>query len=396
MLNICKFLKKLILESMLFTLLATALLNIFVTSDINHDSPTVYSENKINNYDVITISQSGSLFYSVTNEIIDSVNKLNSNVTFIGRANVGVESVVTLNNDVKLSTLENYLYNISLKTIESSTVDYFYNDEVSKVIKNNQLVVSSLTAERYNLSINDKINLIGMNNEPLEITVGMILKDSELGWFEGVVNKDIGYKLGIYRNIQAIIWDKEINENHFVELYKNIKYKKVKYTFRESNPNKNWVLPTALVKEMFGDFQIKERDGTWITTEPSWREENIQAKKVPILGTTRCHRLMWEPLEGALNQILEEGLADTLSIKDFKKSGGCYAPRRINRFDAGGSISRHAWGIAIDINTKSSYHPRVVEIFNSWGFAWGGTWTSPDEMHFELRDLSASISNTGS
>ena len=138
---------------MLFTLLATALLNIFVTSDINHDSPTVYSENKINNYDVITISQSGSLFYSVTNEIIDSVNKLNSNVTFIGRANVGVESVVTLNNDVKLSTLENYLYNISLKTIESSTVDYFYNDEVSKVIKNNQLVVSSLTAERYNLSI---------------------------------------------------------------------------------------------------------------------------------------------------------------------------------------------------------------------------------------------------
>ena len=381
---------------MLFTLLATALLNIFVTSDINHDSPTVYSENKINNYDVITISQSGSLFYSVTNEIIDSVNKLNSNVTFIGRANVGVESVVTLNNDVKLSTLENYLYNISLKTIESSTVDYFYNDEVSKVIKNNQLVVSSLTAERYNLSINDKINLIGMNNEPLEITVGMILKDSELGWFEGVVNKDIGYKLGIYRNIQAIIWDKEINENHFVELYKNIKYKKVKYTFRESNPNKNWVLPTALVKEMFGDFQIKERDGTWITTEPSWREENIQAKKVPILGTTRCHRLMWEPLEGALNQILEEGLADTLSIKDFKKSGGCYAPRRINRFDAGGSISRHAWGIAIDINTKSSYHPRVVEIFNSWGFAWGGTWTSPDEMHFELRDLSASISKTSS
>ena len=381
---------------MLFTLLATALLNIFVTSDINHDSPTVYSENKINNYDVITISQSGSLFYSVTNQIIDSVNKLNSNVTFIGRANVGVESVVTLNNDVKLSTLENYLYNISLKTIESSTVDYFYNDEVSKVIKNNQLVVSSLTAERYNLSINDKINLIGMNNEPLEITVGMILKDSELGWFEGVVNKDIGYKLGIYRNIQAIIWDKEINENHFVELYKNIKYEKVKYTFRESNPNKNWVLPTALVKEMFGDFQIKERDGTWITTEPSWREENIQAKKVPILGTTRCHRLMWEPLEGALNQILQEGLADTLSIKDFKKSGGCYAPRRINRFDAGGSISRHAWGIAIDINTKSSYHPRVVEIFNSWGFAWGGTWTSPDEMHFELRDLSASISKASS
>ena len=52
--------------------------------------------------------------------------------------------------------------------------------------------------------------------------------------------------------------------------------------------------------------------------------------------------------------------------------------------------------IAIDINTKSGYPPRVVEIFNDWGFAWGGTWTSPDEMHFELRDLSASVSKTSS
>jgi hypothetical protein len=115
---------------------------------------------------------------------------------------------------------------------------------------------------------------------------------------------------------------------------------------------------------------------------------------MPILGITRCHRLMWEPLEGALNQILEEGLEGYLSIEEWRSSGGCYAPRRISRFDAGGSISRHAWGIAIDINTKSGYPPRIVEIFNSWGFAWGGTWTSPDEMHFELRDLSASISKS--
>ena len=83
-------------------------------------------------------------------------------------------------------------------------------------------------------------------------------------------------------------------------------------------------------------------------------------------------------------------------MAEFQKSGGCYAPRRINRFNAGGAISRHAWGIAIDINVKSEYHPRVVEIFNSWGFAWGGTWTSPDEMHFELRDLSSSISQASS
>ena len=381
---------------MLYALLTSMILNFSLSPDISHENENQYNKNKIDNYDIITISQSGSLFYSVTNQILQSVNNLNTNVTFIGRANVGLESTTFANNEINLTTLDNFLYNLSIKTIESSVVDYFYDEESAQAIRDNKIVISELTASRYELNVGDYVNLVGLNSEIIPIEVGKVIKDSKIGWFEGVVNKELGFKLGIYRNIQAIIWDSHINENFLIELHKNINYKKVKLTFRENRVNKNWVLPTALVKEMFGDFQIKERDGVWITTEPEWREENIQNKRMPILGITRCHRLMWEPLEGALNQILEEGLEEYLSIEEWRSSGGCYAPRRINRFDAGGSISRHAWGIAIDINTKSSYPPRVVQIFNDWGFAWGGTWTSPDEMHFELRDLSASVSKTGS
>ena len=381
---------------MLYALLTSMILNFSILPDISHENENHYTKNKIDNYDIITISQSGSLFYSVTNQILQSVNNLNTNVTFIGRANVGLESTTFANNEINLTTLDNFLYNLSIKTIESSVVDYFYDEESAQAIRDNKIVISELTASRYELNVGDYVNLVGLNSEIIRIEVGKVIKDSKIGWFEGVVNKELGFKLGIYRNIQAIIWDNHINENFLIELHKNINYRKVKLTFRENRVNKNWVLPTALVKEMFGDFQIKERDGVWITTEPEWREENIQNKRMPILGITRCHRLMWEPLEGALNQILEEGLEEYLSIEEWRSSGGCYAPRRINRFDAGGSISRHAWGIAIDINTKSSYPPRVVEIFNDWGFAWGGTWTSPDDMHFELRDLSASVSKTGS
>ena len=381
---------------MLYALLTSMILNFSISPDMSHENENHYTKNKINNYDIITISQSGSLFYSVTNQILESVNNLNTNVTFIGRANVGLESTTFANNEINLTTLDNFLYNLSIKTIESSVVDYFYDEESAQAIRDNKIVISELTASRYELNVGDYVNLVGLNSEIIPIEVGKVIKDSKIGWFEGVVNKELGFKLGIYRNIQAIIWDSHINENFLIELHKNINYRKVKLTFRENRVNKNWVLPTALVKEMFGDFQIKERDGVWITTEPEWREENIQNKRMPILGITRCHRLMWEPLEGALNQILEEGLEKYLSIEEWRSSGGCYAPRRINRFEAGGSISRHAWGIAIDINTKSGYPPRVVEIFNDWGFAWGGTWTSPDEMHFELRDLSASVSKTSS
>ena len=379
---------------MIYSLLVSVLINLSSIPITNNQETVSQPKNKIDNYEVITISQSGSLFYSVTNQIIESVKNLESNVTFIGRANVGLESTTAPNEEIKVSTLENFLYSVSVKTIDSTVTNMFYDADTADVINSGMLVVSSLTSERYQLEVGDIVNFVGLNNEKIAIEVGKVIKDSTLGWFEIVVNKEVGYKLGIFRNIQAIIWDSKVNENFLIELHKNIKYKKVKFTYKNITPNKNWVLPNALVKEMFGDFQIKERDGVWITTEPQWREKNIQNKRMPILGITRCHRLMWEPLEGALNQILEEGLEEYLSIEEWKSAGGCYAPRRISRFDAGGSISRHAWGIAIDINTKSGYPPRIVDIFNSWGFAWGGTWTSPDEMHFELRDLSASISKS--
>ncbi len=347
--------------------------------------------NGIENYDVITISQPGVLYYSVTNQIIESVKNLDSNVTFIGRANVGLEKIIDINNVETLSTNPDYLYSLSVKSIESKYADLFYTDEITKLIKENKIIISKLTAEQYSVNIGDKLVLVGMNEIITEVEVGEIISDSEIGWFEAVVSKDVGYELGINRNIQAIIWDSKVTENHFVEIYKNIKYKQLRVTFRDAKPNKNWVLPTALVKNYFGDFQIKEKDGTWIIIEPAWRTENIERKEMPIIGRATCNKIMWKPLLGALNQVIDEGLENTLYKEEFQKSGGCYAPRRINRFNAGGSISRHAWGIAIDINVKSGYHPRVVEIFNEWGFAWGGTWTSPDEMHFELRDVSPSV-----
>ena len=348
--------------------------------------------NRIDNYEILSISQPGSLFYSVTNGIIKSAINLNSNLTFIGRANVGLEKIVDENNVEKLTTRKDYLYSLSIKTIHNDVSDLFYSKKVSKSLINNEIIISELTANLYSLQKGDVMFLIGLNQEKVEVVVGEIIPDSEIGWFEGVVNKDMGYKLGINRNIQAIIWGDKITENHLIEIYRNIEYKKIRVTGRNSTPNRNWVLPTALVKEMFGDFQIKERDGTWITIDKNWKDENIETKRVPILGRITCHRLMWEPLVGVLNQIIEEGLESGLSREQFISSGGCYAPRRISRFDSGGSISRHAWGIAIDINTKTGYKPRIVEIFNDWGYAWGGTWTSPDAMHFELRSLSASIS----
>ena len=224
---------------MIYSLLVSVLINLSSIPITNNQETVSQPKNKIDNYEVITISQSGSLFYSVTNQIIESVKNLESNVTFIGRANVGLESTTAPNEEIKVSTLENFLYSVSVKTIDSTVTNMFYDADTADVINSGMLVVSSLTSERYQLEVGDIVNFVGLNNEKIALEVGKIIKDSTLGWFEIVVNKEVGYKLGIFRNIQAIIWDSKVNENFFIELHKNIEYRKVKFTYKKPSPNKN-------------------------------------------------------------------------------------------------------------------------------------------------------------
>ena len=200
-------------------LLAVLLIAVFTPGvAIANDEPNIKKSNRIDNYQTITISQSGSLFYSVTNQIIQGANNLNANLSFIGRANVGLDKITDEFGNEKLETKKDYLYSISVKTVEKDFVDYIYPEDISNKINSDLIIVSELTANLYSIKIGDIIHLVGLNGEPLEIVVGDIVPDSKLGWFEAVVSKETGFKLGIYRNIQAIIWGNKITENHLIEI----------------------------------------------------------------------------------------------------------------------------------------------------------------------------------
>jgi hypothetical protein len=71
--------------------------------------------------------------------------------------------------------------------------------------------------------------------------------------------------------------------------------------------------------------------------------------------------------------------------------GGCFAPRIIPG-SIGHALSAHAFGGAIDINVQENLvgavphqDPRLVAVFQRWGFTWGGWWMRPDGMHFEFQ-----------
>lgn len=96
-----------------------------------------------------------------------------------------------------------------------------------------------------------------------------------------------------------------------------------------------------------------------------------------------CNKAMVGPLAQAFKNINERGLADQVKTWD-----GCFNIRRKR-----GSISAslHSWGIAIDINAAwngfgktPTMSPELVQCFVDAGFDWGGRWSKPDGMHFQL------------
>ena len=82
--------------------------------------------------------------------------------------------------------------------------------------------------------------------------------------------------------------------------------------------------------------------------------------------------------------------------KYLKRTGGTFNWRNIAGTNR---LSNHSFGAAIDINTQYSNYWKwdgsvtwknqipmeIVEIFEKYGFIWGGKWYHYDTMHFEYR-----------
>jgi len=144
------------------------------------------------------------------------------------------------------------------------------------------------------------------------------------------------------------------------------------------------LLPQVALKERFGEFAYRPAEGRQIVQDSAWKDEHILTARVPILGEVVCHREILPALDGAMRELVEAGLASAVDPSDY---AGCYGPRLIG---PGQALSRHAWGVAVDLNATTNrfgdpptIDGRVVDTMARWGFTWGGGWLNPDGMHFE-------------
>lgn len=145
------------------------------------------------------------------------------------------------------------------------------------------------------------------------------------------------------------------------------------------------VAPQALIKRDFGEFAVGAASGREVTTDQAWVAANIVTETVPLLGEVRCHRRVIEPLRRALEAVESSGVEDAVNPGAF---AGCFNARGIS---PGSALSRHSWGIALDLNVTGdprgrdvSFASELVDAMRKEGFRSGADWLVPDPAHFEF------------
>jgi hypothetical protein len=175
----------------------------------------------------------------------------------------------------------------------------------------------------------------------------------------------------------------------------------------------------AEVKSTFGELAFTEgptRD--FLAWDTAWSDARVGSMAMPILGTVECNVAVLPALRDVLREVdeLQEAILDeqfAQQVADAQAATtlpadpnepppelppleplpypllepdanlGCWNPRLI---DAGAGVSRHAYGIAIDLRAPAVtgvHDERVIAIFAAHGFTWGGDFLASDPIHFE-------------
>jgi hypothetical protein len=112
--------------------------------------------------------------------------------------------------------------------------------------------------------------------------------------------------------------------------------------------------------------------------------ENLEIGLIP--KKIYCNKDMVVPLSHAFNNLIQRGC-----VAELKTWDGCF---NIRKKRGGSTMSLHSWAIAVDVNAfancfgcKPKLTAKFVKCFTDAGFDWGGTWTKPDGMHFQLAKI---------
>jgi hypothetical protein len=210
-------------------------------------------------------------------------------------------------------------------------------------------VAGSSSASLRGLQIGDQVRLAG---DPKSHRVEGVLDDTLIGAHEFVVGLREGIRLGIARPRYVLVEPvKGADPSKLEASVRRVVPDDVRVRVRRPGETPFFrhgdaVLPQVRIKEIFGEFGAAPLADGRLNLADVWIRRNIRTAHVPVLGEIRCHRLVIPLIRAALEDLESRGLGRLVDPADY---GGCFYPRFIGS-DPGSGISRHSWGVAIDIN----------------------------------------------
>jgi len=242
--------------------------------------------------------------------------------------------------------------------------------------------------------VGDVMTLRDGRFRPKLFTVGAIVPDRFVDWGDFYMTDTTASVLGTLPISRVIVTGMTTSKS-VVAAWKAKRFPigsqfRLRTSWDRVNPD--GTLGTATTKKLLGELIYKPTTGSSMLVDASWATKNIVWKKVyqGINLANNCHKTVATAIQNALSEIKAAGLSNAIDVRNSNRYGGCFVGR-YNRFGGVfGSPSRHAWGMAIDINTATNpqggvpqMNCSVVRIFRKWGFAWGGNFWPTDGMHFE-------------
>ena len=185
------------------------------------------------------------------------------------------------------------------------------------------------------------------------VSVGGVVDDALLGGYEVAMDRDLARRYGIRHTAYLLVKPRGPVDGLKRELRRLLKGRTLQFLTPGDRPfvrGGDGVLPLA------------------------------QVRRLPVLGWVRCHRLVIGDLGKAMADIQHQGLRGLVDVGAFRRDGGCWSTRLL-RDARGGKLSRHAWGIAVELPVTPN--DRVIRIMARHGFLWGGNFAHPDDTHFE-------------
>jgi hypothetical protein len=142
----------------------------------------------------------------------------------------------------------------------------------------------------------------------------------------------------------------------------------------------------------YGHFLYQEAGGGRILITDDWEDRNLIVVDLDLVGKHTVHKAIAGDFKNIFHELKLLELPTTRpAFRGPIHWDGCFVPRH-KSWNPKRNLSIHSWACAVDLNAaenpmgvKGKMDPRIVEVFERYGWTWGGRWKgrSIDPMHFQ-------------